>query len=163
MQEVRHIRRGLRLRFSLRPAINVRGKHHRRIGRWRVEIRKGIFFRHQGIQTGDAEIHLAIFVFVIFEPLPSDSQRFAVHRILLRATHRFGLTGADENFRPCFDVPAHAVQAAEALAQGIEACAFGHQSVEVEVCTHFQGLSGDDDDRPFQMAVDRLIRMEFQV
>ena len=142
VQKRRHIRRRQRRRGGLRPAIDMRRQHHRRIGGGRVELGQGASLRQLPVQTGDAEVDLTYFVPASVKPGPGPGQRLAVDRIVLLLV---SLIASDQNRRPRFDRASHAVQATEALAQGIEACAFGHEGVEVEVGADFQGLRGDDD------------------
>ena len=151
MQERRHVGRGARLRRRLHPAIDVRREHHRRSSRGRVEVGERILALQQAAQMRDAEVNLAAVVRVFVEPIPSVGERLAVYRIVV-VPLGLGLVGTNENRSAGIDAPAHAVQAAEALAQGVEARAFGDEPVEVEVGADLQSLGGDDDDRLLQRA-----------
>jgi len=92
-----------------------------------------------GAQRRDAKIDHPVVIRLRAQPLPGAGQRGAVYRVvvalldLIRAHHHRGRG---------FDGASHAVEAPEALAQRIQAGAFGDQGVEIEVSADFQCLRG---------------------
>ena len=101
--------------------------------------------RKKPFQGGIAQVNHISLGFLP-EPLPGLCQGFAVNRVSqVVPPSEAGLVGPDHDGGPGLDGTAGPVQASEALTQGVQAGALGHQAVEVQVRAHLQALGGDDE------------------
>lgn len=120
----------------------------------RCKIRCKIVYRLQTrIERGDAEINdLALVLFLhlrlrqFLQQAPTFRERGAINKILRSS---LGVLVTNEDNRRCGFEPTQTVEAAKALAQGIQTRGFRHQRVKTEIGTYLDALGADQHHRPF--------------
>ena len=113
--------------------------------RRRVQFRFVVGAVQQMVDAGDGEIDFLRCSGVVVQPFPGCADGVTVYGVGGFGVH---LSGLDDDSSGRGQLPPGAVQPAESLPQGVQAGAFGHQSVEVQVGADFQSLGGYGDQGP---------------